>query len=138
MDAKAGRASPDLDVQRLEDSGFFPPNGIIYNSQPAVDGTVIGLRLKNAGELPSAMTVATDNPLYTLGNFNTTAKKPAALIADAITILSRNWSDLNSRRDINGRVALTTQVNACFMTGNTETGADGQGYNGGLENCRGS
>jgi hypothetical protein len=31
-------------------------------------------------------------------------------------------------------VATTTQVNACYITGNNETGANGQAYNGGLEN----
>jgi hypothetical protein len=80
------------------------------------------------------MTIATNNPLYTFGNFNTSNKKPAALMADAITILSGNWNDGSSGQGINSRVASATQVNACFMTGNTETGAHGQGYNGGLEN----
>jgi hypothetical protein len=124
----------DLDIGRLRTSGYFPSNGIIYNSQPTISGTVTAMRLKNAQELPAAMTVATDNPLYTQGNFNTTNKKPAALMADAITILSGNWSDARSGQDINSRVANATQVNACLMTGNTETGAHGQGYNGGLEN----
>jgi hypothetical protein len=78
--------------------------------------------------------VATNNPLYTLGNFNTVNKKPAAFLADAITILSGNWSDANSWHSLNYRNATATQVNASFLTGNTETGAHGQGYNGGLEN----
>src|SRR4030067_3666892 len=92
------------------------------------------MRLTNAEELPAAMTLATNNPLYTVGNFNTTSKKPPALMADAITILSDNWNDAASHQGIGSRVATATQVNACFMTGNNETGANGQDYNGGLEN----
>jgi len=135
-DGREGRnvASLDLDIGRLRTSGFFPSNGVIYSSQSSVSGTVSALRLKNAQELPAAMTIATNNPLYTFGNFNTSNKKPAALMADAITILSGNWNDGSSGQGINSRVASATQVNACFMTGNTETGAHGQGYNGGLEN----
>jgi len=135
-DGREGRnvVSLDLDIGRLQSSGYFPANGIIYSSQPAAGGTFVAMRLKNAQQLPAAMTIATDNPLYTVGNFNTTSKKAVALMADAITILSGNWNDAASRQGINGRVATATQVNACFMTGNKETGANGQGYNGGLEN----
>jgi hypothetical protein len=126
--------SLDLNIERLQASGYFPSNGIIYSSQGSVNGILSALRLKGGQELPAALTVATDNPLYTVGDFNTSRKKPAALIADAITVLSGNWNDANSRRDLSARTATATQVNACFMTGNTETGQNGNGYNGGLEN----
>jgi hypothetical protein len=126
--------SLDLDIEKLDDSGYFPLNGIIYNSQQPVGGIITAMRLTNGVELPAALTVATDNPLYTVGNFNTTRKKPAALMADAITILSGNWRDIESRHGLGSRVASATQVNACFMTGNVETGVDGNGYSGGLEN----
>ena len=55
-------------------------------------------------------------------------------MADAITILSNNWNDGNSWQGLGTRTATNTQVNACYMTGNTETGSEGNGYNGGLEN----
>jgi hypothetical protein len=126
--------SIDIDLTKLNTSGYYPTNGIIYGSIATSAGAVKAFRIKNAATLPRATTLATNNPLYTLGNFNTVTKKPAALLADAITILSNNWSDAKSTQDLSQRVATATQVNAAYMTGNTETGANGQGYSGGLEN----
>ena len=127
-------ASLDIDLQRLGNAGYYPTNGIIYASVPAVGASLPAVRLKNGSTLQRSITLATNNPLYTLGNFNTISKKPAAFLADAITILSGNWSDANSWHSLNYRNATATQVNASFLTGNTQTGAHGQGYNGGLEN----
>ena len=126
--------SLDIDISRLNTSGYYPTNGIIYCSVPTTDGIVSAVRLKNASTLPRATTIATNNPLYTLGNFNTVSKKPAALLADAVTALSNNWSDARSWDDLAARSATATQVNASVMAGTTETGEDGQGYNGGFEN----
>ncbi|HBC46107.1 MAG TPA: hypothetical protein DCZ43_03585 [candidate division Zixibacteria bacterium] len=135
-DNREGRdvRSMDLDVQRLSASGYFPTNGIIYSSLPTSSGYDVALRLKNGATLPGALTVATNNPLYTVGNFNTNTKKPAAFLADAITILSGNWTDAGSYQSLGSRMATATQVNASYLTGNTETGANGSGYCGGLEN----
>jgi len=127
-------ASLDLDISRLNTSGYFPGNGIIYSSQIPSSGSISALRLKNGSTLAAALTVATDNPLYTQGAYNTVNKKPAALLSDALTILSGNWSDARSSQVLNNRVATATRVNACYMTGNIETGVSGHGYNGGLEN----
>jgi hypothetical protein len=126
--------SLDFDIQKLSASGYYPINGIVYSSQPTSGGYLSAMRIKNGATLPQALTVATNNPLYTLGNFNTVAKKPAAFLADAITILSGNWNDANSNQSLSMRQATATQVNASYLTGNTETGASGQGYCGGLEN----
>ncbi|MGB9601435.1 MAG: hypothetical protein ACPMAG_01440, partial [Limisphaerales bacterium] len=57
---------------------------------------------------------------------------PASLIADAITILSGNWNDANSKSGISSRVATSTTVNAAFFAGIVET-VPGH-YSGGLEN----
>ncbi len=126
--------SMDLDIGQLATSGYFPSNGIIYSSQPEVVGNIAVIRLTNGSQLPSRMTVVTNNPLYTLGDFNSVNKQPAALMADAITILSNNWHDVNSGLGVGSRVASTTTVFAAFVAGSTETGAPGHGYNGGLEN----
>ncbi len=124
----------DIDITKLNTSGYYPTNGIIYGSIATSSGVIKAFRLKNAATLPRATTVATNNPLYTLGNFNTVTKKPAALMSDALTILSVNWSDARSTQTLSNRDALATQVNASYMTGNFETGTSGRGYNGGLEN----
>ncbi len=101
------------------------------------------VRLVNGAVLPpSGLTVATPNPLYvwghynasgsSLGSTNTANTRPAALIADAITILSENWKDTNSSEGIASRKATDTTVNAAFMAGIVET--VGNNYSGGLEN----
>ena len=127
-------ASLDIDIALLNSSGYYPLNGVIYGSVSTTGSNMPAIRLKNGSSLPAALTVATNNPMYTVGNFNTTNKKPAALLCDALTILSGSWDDSKSTQTLSNRVATNTQVNACYMTGNTETGANGQGYSGGLEN----
>lgn len=59
------------------------------------------VRLTNGSSLPNPIingvsngfTVATDNPLYILGNYNDVTKCPASVISDALTVLSSNWKD---------------------------------------------
>ena len=126
--------SLDIDVSRLNSSGFFPSNGIIYASGAASDSYVRAFRLTNGTELAGALTIASDNPIYTVGDYNTVNKRPASLITDALTILSGNWNDGSSYQSLNNRIASNTQVNACYMTGNTETGSPGHNYSGGFEN----
>ncbi|MEE9554433.1 MAG: PilX N-terminal domain-containing pilus assembly protein [candidate division Zixibacteria bacterium] len=127
-------SSLDIDIAALSTSGYYPANGIVYASIQESVGSLTAVRLTNGSQLPSGLTVATNNPLYTQGDYNVVNKQPASLIADAITILSNNWDDTNSWGSLGGRIANTTRVNACYMTGNTETGSSGNGYCGGLEN----
>jgi hypothetical protein len=124
--------SYDIDIDKLNDSPYYPLNGIVYASRDQVVGTEQAIRLVNGAELNSGLTVATDNPLYTLGDYNTDTKKAAALYTDALTILSNNWDDSKSHLSLNNRVASNTTVNAAFMTGNTNS--EGNHYSGGLEN----
>jgi len=69
-------------------------------------------------------TVAAENPVYVQGNYNSSAGDPywgggsnttphsaAAIIADAVTVLSNNWTDansLNNPTNMGGRNAATT------------------------------
>jgi len=135
-DAREGKDAytVDLDISRLNVSGYFPSNGIIYASTAYSPSQVNGLRLVNGSQLANALTVATDNPLYTVGDFNTMDQRPAALISDAFTVLSNGWNDERSWGSPPDRQATQTRINASYITGNTETGADGYGYNGGFEN----
>jgi hypothetical protein len=135
-DGRQGRTvtAMDLNLGRLAELNYFPDNGIIYAALPSVSGSFPVLRVRNAAELEAPMTLATLNPIYTMGNFNTVNKKPAALIGDALTILSNNWSDARSGQVLNNRVATATQVNACYISGFVETGTGGTSYSGGLEN----
>jgi hypothetical protein len=120
-----------LNIAAMIANGTTPANGIIYFS-----GSLLGdaVRLVNGTTMPNGgLTVASENPIYIKGNYNTTPKRNAAVIGDAVTILSGNWNDANSTHSLSYRTATETRVNACIMTGNTETPFGGD-YNGGLEN----
>jgi hypothetical protein len=82
------------------------------------------LKIVNGGiasgvnKLPtSGLTIATENPAYVQGNYNATTSAtadphvPAAIVADAITLLSNAWTDANmwdNPNDVDGRLASTT------------------------------
>jgi hypothetical protein len=123
----------DLDVQKLYANGYGPSNGILYFSDNIVNSSEFpGLRLKNGATLNAPLTVASANPIYTVGNFNSVNKQPASLMADAITFLSSAWDDTKSALAKSNRVATATTVNASYMTGNVATTSTV--YSGGFEN----
>lgn len=118
--------------------------------QPAV-------RLDDGYTLPSdGLTVVSPNPVYVQGDYNTggssTSKpatdsgtpnssesstvgsywEPAAIIADAVSILSNNWKDSNSTAGVSSRNATATTVNAGIMAGNVPDSSGS--YSGGVEN----
>jgi hypothetical protein len=102
------------------------------------------VRVVNGRNLPErGLTVATARPLYVLGHYNqptdahlgstnTTTTRPSSLVADAVTILSQNWSDAKSTDDLDSRGAESTTVNAAILTGVVETTLGK--YSGGMEN----
>ncbi len=118
------------------------------------------VRLANAAHLPYnaniGFSVATPNPLYVLGNYNVTTNSgaagtnismsigsttngftvPAALISDAITILSSNWNDsLTGTGNFTSGHALNTTLNAAIVTGNIpSTGTSSTTFSGGVHN----
>lgn len=117
----------------------LPSNGLLYATRNDVPGSQQpGIRLTNGGTIHRAggLTVVSNAPIYMQGNYNTSSKKPAAVIADAVNILSNAWSDANSVvNNVNSgtpRTATATTVNAAFIAG-VENTTVGQ-YNGGLEN----
>jgi hypothetical protein len=108
-------------------------------------GSELGaVRLTNGLRLPPlGLTVVTPRPLYVLGHYNqlsaanlgttnTSTTLPASLMADAVTILSRNWSDAKSTQGVGSRNAAPTTVNAAILAGAVETA--GGNYGGGMEN----
>jgi len=124
-----------VDVAALQACGKTPANGILYVSR---DGAKKGVRLVNGTQLPTGgFTVVSENPVYVQGNYNTVNKVPAAVLADAITVLSNNWGPNNSDNKGNqvttNRPATSTTVNAAFALGPSAESAVGQG-NGQLEN----
>jgi len=127
------------------------------------------IRLQNGGILPdSGLTIASQNPIYIQGDYNTgtsatvpstsvpanatgnpsdtdspTApgytRKSAAVLADAVMLLSNSWNDANSSLALSNRNASNTTYNTAIMSGFTPSGytpASGAqyGYSGGANN----
>jgi hypothetical protein len=126
----------------------------VYNNVAKSNSTtqLAAVRVANGAQLPSSygLTVATPMPLYVLGNYNvqtnslnnsigqtnTTYTWPAALMGDAITILSTTWSDnYNSGTALTSRVPGNTTVNAGALEGIVQTVPTiSNNYSGGTEN----
>jgi len=81
--------------------------------------------------------VVSQNPVYIRGDYNTENKVPAAVLGDAITVLSNNWaangSDDKGNQGTSARPATATTVNAAFANGPSTESQASQG-NGQLEN----
>ena len=122
----------ELDIDKMYDENYDPSNGVIYFSDDPLSGDWPGMRVSNGSELDAGLTIASENPIYTVGDYNSVNKKPAAIMADAITFLSANWDDTKSNLDKSNRPAVATAVNASLITGNVATTATD--YNGGFEN----
>jgi len=119
--------------------------------------------LKNVdkdGNIVYGMTLATNAPLYVQGNYNADGDKntgsatdlddadydpgkgppddepPAALVADAITILSNDWDDEDSMKKTKYRRSSNfTEVAAAILTGLVPSNKKGwNNYSGGVEN----
>ena len=158
----------DVDVEALfdciHDSALLGATGlddttggglVFYLGVNGPDATVpndYGIRLRNGQQLASTttgappirgLTVATNQAAFIEGNFNSDFKRPAAVLADSLNILSGAWNDGDSTEDLDDadRDASSTIINAAFLAGTDTTGAaegvtgqDVDGYNGGLEN----
>jgi len=156
-----------LDVSRLEIPASGNPTytaGIaaittapiiyMYDSS-ATSSARRGIRIKNGTKIPtSGLTVASNNPVYIQGDFNTGGtppsdsgnpsdattpqvsgytRAPASILADAVNILSNSWSDSRSGTM---PAATNTTVNVAIIAGTVPTapvGGDGS-YSGGAEN----
>jgi hypothetical protein len=152
-----------LDVSQLETSSGtlayksgLPANPIIYMyDSSATSSARRGIRIKNGTKIPtSGLTVASNNPVYIQGDFNTGGtppsdsgnpsdattpqvsgytRAPVSILADAVNILSNSWSDSKSGTMPD---ATNTTVNVAIIAGTVPTapvGGDGS-YSGGAEN----
>jgi hypothetical protein len=116
----------------------------VYDRRTVVAGKLGAVRVRNGLVLPPlGLTVASASPMYVLGNYNqtnsanlgtanTSTTMPASLVGDAVTFLSVNWNDANSKSALASRAAGPTTVNAAILAGAVET-ANGN-YSGGMEN----
>lgn len=118
----SGQVDPKPKTVRLQDGGVLPDGGLTVVSQNPVyiQGDY------NTGTTSSPNVV----PANATGNPNNTdasvapgyTEKPAAVIADAVMLLSNNWSDANASLDINNRVASNTTYNTAIMSGYMPSG----------------
>lgn len=144
-------------------------NGIVYveMSNPSVSqgdtSRAPAVRLHNGKKVPNrkdvdtggvdGFTVATNGALYVQGHFNAdgsvssasatqpdSGESPAAIMADAINVLSNAWDDADAALGLSdaGRHAAATEVSAAFLTGNVPSDPNLSGsntaYSGGVEN----
>jgi hypothetical protein len=140
-------------------SALYPPT-ILYLADRRDVGTspykLSVVRLANANQLPNnsgrGWTVATQNPLYVKGNYNITADGihfatkpdqttnantcvPAALLCDAITILSSSFNDVTGTGSRPAAAAPSNTVNAAVITGNVpSTDVTATTFSGGVHN----
>ena len=95
--------------------------GVVTNTSYVTNYNVVsqaGVVLTNGTTLPpQGLGVATPDPVYIVGNynvstngiatnlgtFNTSQTRPAAVYADAVTVLSSAWNPLNSSNGIGSR-----------------------------------
>jgi hypothetical protein len=113
----------EIDIGLLNSCGLMPKNGILYAYRTGIKPKKeYGIRLKNGSELPKqGLTVASEDPIYVMGDYNTKDKVPAAIMGDAIYILSNNWEknnyDKKGKDPYTERPAADTTVNAAVMLG---------------------
>lgn len=124
------RTVTNLHAVRIHNGVLIPTNGPSHSSA-------------------TGFTLATPNPLYVWGHYNspnaahlgttnTTLIFPASLVADAVTILSPNWTDNgygNGITPLNSRNAANATVNAAIIAGTVYTTGSAVGqWSGGVQN----
>ena len=141
---------------KIKDSTLSGFNKILYitdTSAGANGGTPKrGIRLKNGASMADGgLTVASANPVYIQGDYNTggsnppsnsgdpTApqvngytRQPCAVIADAVNVLSSAWLDSQSSSDVSARDAANTTINTAIVAGIVPSANNN--YSGGAEN----
>ena len=130
----AVNSNSDRDVIEIDLDLFDAPdykNGLIYvtadktnpgGPDAAADEQQYVVRVRGGHILKAPLTIATDLPLYVLGNYNSVPGqwKPASFAADAITILSNHWSD-GAAGEGAKPPAIVTTVEAAFLAGHSPT-----------------
>jgi hypothetical protein len=106
-----------------------------------------GIVLTNGVTLPNlGLAVVSPEPVYIKGNYNvstnfiatnlgtanTSQTFPAAIYADAITVLSSSWNNNNGGLAYTSRIPANDTVNAAFLDGIVPS--NGTNYSGGVEN----
>jgi hypothetical protein len=143
----------------IADTGAVVGSTPVRRAIRLINGWVLpqGKAFGSGIENESGLTVVTENPAYIVGNYNTGGtsiatsnppsntsptsspvvgtygRKQAAVVADAITVLSNNWQDsYHSGTSRSSRPAVSTTINTALVAGIVPS-LNGE-YSGGLEN----
>lgn len=145
--------------EELRGKSFW--NGILYVADSGTSRA--GVKLLNGSRLPdgtqsdspqAGLTIISQNPVYVVGDYNTGGSppvnsgtdlsaanavagytvQPAAIMADAVTVVSANWvsGNYNAVSNYNARDASNTTINAALISG--IVASNGSAYSGGVEN----
>ncbi len=128
-------ADPTNDIHQVY--AYRSPDPEPVNWDPGLlGGWLEGIRLKNGSLLPDDLLFVSEDPIYVEGDFNSTDKKTAAVVSDAVNLLSNNWDDDREPGDSYSDIssAAETTYNMAIITGNVRTPDGGGNYSGGLEN----
>ena len=136
----------------LQTSWATAGGGTIYvHDVSQATSTEPAIRLVNGANLGQNVTIASDNGVYIQGDYNTgvgTSSNPvasdvsnpngtttptisgynrytSAVMADAVTILSNNWSDSNASASLSSRTATPTTVNTAILAGDVPSNLNG-------------
>ena len=122
----------DIDMAKVNASGKFPTNGLMYATMQGIGtGTSAhGVKLSKASELKNKLTVVSEGPVYLQGDYNTVSPKGCAVIGDTVNLLSNSWNGSKTKGTLPS--ASPTTYNVAMIAGNTTTSVGS--YNGGLEN----
>ncbi|MDR3458417.1 MAG: hypothetical protein P4N60_13280 [Verrucomicrobiae bacterium] len=140
-------------------NGQYPTIMYVADRRNVNANQLPSVRLVDGAQLPAnnnmGFTVATQNPLYVEGNYNvqtaassanasagstnTIYTVPAALMSDALTILSPNWTDDQGYSTYDNTQskfdAADMTINAAIVTGTMpSTGTSGSTFSGGVHN----
>ena len=113
------------------------PNAAFTNNDADVQAIrLLEIAATSSPQLSDETTLATDNPIYIHGDFNTVDTKGVALIGDAMNILSNAFGNkscgINFNTLVNDHSASTTTVNAALFAGHVPTDNDTGAYSGGV------
>lgn len=119
-----------------------PTTNLNGSTVVAASGSKVGVRLINGnqqvptyGTTTEGLTIATNAPVYIKGHYNDTGSSPsastpktgetpAAIAADAVTLLSAGYNDATSRSDVRPDASADSVVAAAILTGITPTNKD--------------
>jgi hypothetical protein len=81
------------------------------------------VRIRNGKLLLDPLTIATNLPLYVMGDYNSddASWQPASLVSDAVTVLSGAWDDAKSGEGLTENMPNAVKIQAAIMSGHTET-----------------